>query len=185
MSFLEIARFFGSQFCNEKMTNKWHCQFDDTLAAKNGAGKKDGITELMTVEEGIFGWFFMDTDILSLLYYDIHNQQRPIRDMPCGAQHMTAAPWKRAVDKFIKETCDIIMGHYHCHIIMNGRIYLGCLWLHGYKDYTFLLLPDNPHGNKTLAAKMAADAAATVIYQQPQIPASTTQSAPAKPLPVM
>ena len=91
MSFLEIARFFGGQFHNEKMTNKWHHWLDDALAAKNGAGKKDGMTELLMVEEGIFGQFFMDTDILSLLYYDIHNQQRPIGDMPCGAQHMMAA----------------------------------------------------------------------------------------------
>ena len=75
MSFLETVRFFGSQFCDEKMTNKWCHRFDDTLAKKNGAGKKDGIMELMMVPEGIFRCFYMDTDILSSLYYDIHNQQ--------------------------------------------------------------------------------------------------------------
>ena len=40
MLFLEIARFFGSQFHDEKMTNKWCHQFDDALAVKNGTGKK-------------------------------------------------------------------------------------------------------------------------------------------------
>ena len=127
MSFLEIAWFFGGQFHDEKMTSKQCHRFDDALAAKNGAGKKDGMTELLMVEEGIFRQFFMDTDILSLLYYDIHNQQRPIRDMPHGAQHMTAVSWKKAVNKFVEETCDIIKGHYHCRIIKNGRIYPGCL----------------------------------------------------------
>ena len=121
MSFFEI-----SQLSDKKMTNKWHRQFNDALAAKNRAGKKDGMTELLLVEEGILGCFFMDTDILSTLYYDIHNQQRPIRDMPHAAQHTTASSWKRAVDKFVKETCDIIMGHYHCHIVKNSQIYPGC-----------------------------------------------------------
>ena len=145
MSFLEIAWFFGGQFRDEKMTNKWHCQFNNALAAKNSAGKKDGMTELLTVEEGIFRQFFMDTDILSSLYYDIHNQQRPIGDMPCRAQHTTAASWKKAINKFVEETCDIIKGHYHCRIIKNGQIYPGCLRAHGYIDYTSPLLPDDPH----------------------------------------
>ena len=119
-------------------------QFNDALAAKNRAGKKDSITELVTVEEGILRWFFMDTDILLLLYYDIHNQQQPIGDMPCGAQHMSVASWKKAIDKFIEETCDIIMGHYRCHIIKNGEIYPGCLQPHGYIDYAFPLILDDP-----------------------------------------
>ena len=180
MSFLEIARFFGGQFCNEKMTNKRHRRFNDALATKNGAGKKDGRTELLMVEKGIFGQFFMDTDILLSLYYDIHNQQRPIGDMPRGAQHTTAASYKKTVDKFVKETCDIIKEHYHCHIIKNDRIYLGCLQAHGYIDYAFPLLPDNPHTNKTLVATMAADAAATVMSQPPKAPASTAQLAPTR-----
>ena len=86
-----------------KDTNKQCCWFDDALAAKNGAGNKDRMTELLTVEEGIFGRFFMDTDILLLLYYDIHNQQRPIGDMPCRAQHTMAASWKKAINKFVEE----------------------------------------------------------------------------------
>ena len=180
MSFLEMTLFFGSQFCDKKMTNKWCCRFDNALVTKNRAGKKDGMTELLTVEEGIFRRFFMDTDILSLLYYDIHNQQRPIRDMPHGAQHMMAASWKKAVNKFVEETCDIIKGHYHCRIIKNGQIYPGCLWVHGYIDYAFLLLTDDPHTNKTLAATMVADAAAMVMSQLPKVPASTSQSAPTK-----
>ena len=165
------------------MTNKWCCQFDDALATKNGAGKKDGMTELLMVEEGIFGQFFMDTDILSSLYYDIHNQQRPIGDMPHTAQYTMASVWKRTIDKFVKETCDIIMGHYHCRILKNGRIYPGCLWPHGYIDYAFLLLPDDPHTNKTLAVTMAADAAATVMSQQLKALASITQAAPTRTLP--
>ena len=165
MSFLEMARFFGGQFCDEKMTNKLHHWFDDALAAKNGAGKKDWMTELLRVEEGIFRRFFMDTDILSLLYSDIHNQQRPIGDMPHGVQHMMVASWKKAVNKFVEETCDIIKGHYHCHIIKNCWIYLGYLQAHGYIDYTFPLLPDDPHTNKTLAATIAVDAAMTVMSQ--------------------
>ena len=180
MSFLEIAQFFGGQFRDEKMKNKWHHQFDYALATKNRAGKKDRMTELLTVEEGIFGWFFMDTDILSFLYYDIHNQQRPIEDMPCRPQHMTAASWKKAVEKFVEETCDIIKGHYHCRIIKNGQIYPGCLRVHGYKDYTFQLLLDDPHANKTLAATMVADATTTVRNQSPKVPAATSQSAPTK-----
>ena len=55
MSFLEITRFFGRQFHDEKMTNKWHHQFDDALAAKNGADKKDGMTELLTWRKGSSG----------------------------------------------------------------------------------------------------------------------------------
>ena len=155
--------------------NKWCCQFDDALAVKNGAGKKDGMTELLMVEEGIFRRFFMDTDILSTLYYDKHNQQRPIGDMPHMLQHTMVLSWKRAVDKFVKETCDIIQGHYHCHIIKNGQIYPGCLRPHGYIDYVFPLLPDDPHANSSLAVRMAADAAARVIYQQPKGPVSATQ----------
>ena len=91
MSFLETARFFGGQFHDEKMTNKVCHWFNDALAQKNSAGKKDGITELLTVPEGIFGWYYMDTDILSSLYYDIHNQQWPIGDMPQVPQH-TSVP---------------------------------------------------------------------------------------------
>ena len=180
MSFLEIARFFSGQFHDEKMTNKWRRWFNNALAAKNGVGKKDGMTELLKVEEGIFRRFFMDTDILSSLYYDVHNQQRPIGDMPHVAQHMTVTSWKKAVDKFVKETCDIIKGHYHCHIIKNGRIYPGCLWPHGYIDYAFPLLPDDPNANKTLAATMAADTAAMVMSQQPQAPALIAQSTPTR-----
>ena len=180
MSFLEITQFFGGQFHDEKMTNKRCCQFDDALATKNGAGKKDRMTELLTVEEGIFGWFFMDTNILSLLYYDIYNQQRPIRDMHHRAQHTKAASWKKAIDKFIEETCDIIKGHYHCHIIKNGQIYPGCLWAHGYIDYAFPLLPDDPHTNKTLAVTMVVDAAMMVMSQSPKAPALTAQSAPTR-----
>ena len=127
MSFLETTWFFGGQFHDKKMTNKWRHQFDDALAQKNSVGKKDGITELLTVPEGIFRWFYMDTDILLSLYHNIHNQQWPIGDMPWEAQHMSVQVWKRAIDKFINETCDIIMGYYHCHIVKMGRIYLGCL----------------------------------------------------------
>ena len=90
MSFLETVQFFGSQFHDKKMTNKQCRWFDDALAQKNGAGKKDGITELLMVPEGIFEWFYMDTNILSSLYYDIHNQQWPIGDMPQMLQHMSA-----------------------------------------------------------------------------------------------
>ena len=57
MSFLEITQFFSGQFCDEKMTNKQCHQFNDTLAAKHRAGKKDRMTELLTVEEGIFRQF--------------------------------------------------------------------------------------------------------------------------------
>ena len=124
--------------------NKWCYQFNDALATKNGAGKKDGMTELLTVEEGIFRQFSMNTDILSSLYYGVHNQQRPIGDMPCVAQHTTASSWKKAVNKFVEETCDIIQGHYHCHIVKNGQIYPGCLQPHGYIDYAFPLLPRWP-----------------------------------------
>ena len=183
MSFLEIAQFFGNQFCDKKMTNKQCRQFNDALAAKNGAGKKDGMTELLTVEEGIFRWFFMDTNILSSLYCDMHNQQRSIRDMPCTAQYMMVSVWKKAVDKFVEETCDIIMGHYHCRMLKNGRIHPGCLRPHGYIDYAFLLLQDDPHANKALAVTMAADAAAMVISQQPQALASITQMTPTRTLP--
>ena len=130
------------------------------------------------MEEGIFRWFFMDTNILLLLYYDIHNQQRPTGGIPDGAQHTMAVSWKKAVDKFIEETCDIIKGHYHCRIIKNGQIYPGCLRAHGYIDYAFPLLLDDPHTNKTLAMTMAADTATTVMSQQPKAPASTTQLAP-------
>ena len=91
MSFLEITWFFSGQFHDEKMTNKRHRQFDDVLAAKNSVGTKDRMTELLMVEEEIFGHFFMDTDILLSLYYDVHNQQRPIGDMPHTAQHTTAS----------------------------------------------------------------------------------------------
>ena len=132
------------------------------------------------VEEGIFRKFFMDTHIMLSLYYNIHNQQRPIGDLPCRAQQMTAASWKKAVDKFIEETCDIIKGHYHCRIIKNGQIYPGCLRAHVYIDYAFPLLPSNPHTNKTLVATMAADAAVTVMSQPPKAPASTAQSAPTR-----
>ena len=82
MLFLQTTRFFSSQFDDEKMTNKRHRRFDDALSQKNGAGKKDGMTEMLMVEEGIFGHFFMDTNILSTLYYEIHNQQLPIVHMP-------------------------------------------------------------------------------------------------------
>ena len=183
MSFLEIAWFFGGQFCDDKMTNKWCSQFD-ALAVKNGTGKRDGMTELLMVEEGIFRHFFMDTDILLTLYYDIHNQQRPIRDMPHGAQHTTASSWKKAINKFVKETCDIIQGHYHCRIVKNSGIYPRCLRPHSYIDYAFLLLSDNPHTNKSLAARMAVDAAMMVMSQQPQTPAPVTQSAPTRTSPV-
>ena len=173
MSFLETAQFFDSQFHDEKMTNKQHRWFNNALAQKNGAGKKDGITELLAVQEGIFGQFYMDTDILSSLYYNIHNQQQPIGDMPWVPQHTSAQAWKRAINKFINETCDIIMGHYHCHIVKMGWIYPGCLQPHDYIDYAFLLLPDDPHANKALATKMAMDAAMTVMHQQPPALAPT------------
>ena len=175
MSFLETAWFFSGQFHDKKMTNKRHCQFNDALAQKNGTGKKDGITELLTVPEGIFGQFYMDTDILSSLYYDIHNQQWPIGDMPWALKHTLVPAWKKAVNKFIDENCDIIMGHYHCHIVNMGWIYPGCLQLHGYINYAFLLLPDVPHANQTLAMKMAADAAMMVMHTQPQSLAPATQ----------
>ena len=127
MSFLETIWFFSGQFRDEKMTNKWCLWFNDALAQKNGVGKKEGITELLVVQEGIFKQFYMDIDIFLSLYYDIHNQQWPIGDMPQVPQHMSAQAWKRAVDKFINETCDIIIGHYHCCIVKMGCIYLGCL----------------------------------------------------------
>ena len=172
MSFLETARFFSSQFHDEKITNKWCCRFNDTLAQKNGAGKKDGMTKLLAVKEGIFRQFYMDTNILSSFYYNIHNQQWLIGDMPWAPQHTSALVWKRAVDKFIEETCNIIMGHYHCHIVKMGRIYPGCLRLHGYIDYAFLLLPDDLNANKALATKMAV----TVMHQQPPALAPTMQA---------
>ena len=36
MSFLETTRFFGGQFCDEKMTNKWRRWFDNVLGQRNG-----------------------------------------------------------------------------------------------------------------------------------------------------
>ena len=185
MSFLEIAWFFSGQFWNEKMMNKRCHWFDDALAVKNGAGKKDGMTELLTVDEGIFGHFFMHTDILLTLYYDIHNQQRPIGDMPHAAQHMTASLWKKAINKFVKKTCDIIQGHYLCHIVKKGWIYPGCLQPHGYIDYAFPLLLDDPHANPSLAARMVVDTALMVICQRPQAQVSATQSAPTRTPPMI
>ena len=67
------------------------------------------------------------------------------------------------------------MGHYHCRIVKMGQIYPGCLRLHSYIDYAFLLLPDDPHANKTLATKMVVDAAMTVMHQQPQAPVPATR----------
>ena len=93
---------------------------------------------------------------------------------------MMAASWKKAVDKFVKEICDIIEGHYHCCIIKNGGIYPECLQAHGYIDYAFRVLPDDPHANKTLAVTMAEDAAVTVMSQSPKIPALTSQLAPTR-----
>ena len=100
--------------------------------------------------------------------------------MPHGAQHTLAASWKKAIDKLVEETCNIIKGHYHCHIIKNGWIYPGCLRAHGYIDYVFLLLLDDPHANKTLAVTMAADTATMVMSQSPKVPASTLQLASTK-----
>ena len=132
----------------------------------------------MTVLEGILGCFYMDTDILSSLYYDIHNQQWPIGDMIWVPQHMSVLAWKRAIDKFIIEICDIILGHYICCIMKMGWIYLGCLCQHGYIDYVFPLLPDDHHANQSLVVMMAADAVTMVMYQQPQSPVPTVQAAP-------
>ena len=72
------------------------------------------------------------------------------------------------------------MGHYHCHIVKNSQTYPGCLQPHGYIDYAFSLLPDDPHANKSLEVTMAADTAVTVISQQPQAPASVTHLAPTR-----
>ena len=91
-----------------------------------------------------------------------------------------AASWKKAINKFIEETCDIIKGQYHCCIIKNSRIYPGCLQAHGYIVYAFPLLQDDPHTYKTLAATMAADATTTVMSHQPKAPALTTQLAPTR-----
>ena len=91
---------------------------------------------------------------------------------------MTALTWKRAVNKFVDETCDIIKGHYHCCIVKNGQIYLGYLQPHGYIDYAFPLLPDDPHANWSLAVRMAADTTTMLTHQQPQASALTTHSVP-------
>ena len=101
--------------------------------------------------------------------------------MSHGPQHTEVSSWKRAIDKFVEETCDIIQGHYHCQIIKNGQIYLGCLWPHGYIDYAFLLLLDDPHANKSLAVRMSVDAA----MMAPQAPSSVTQSAPTRTSPTI
>ena len=110
MSFLKTAQFLGSQFHDKRMTNKRCCQFNDALAQKNCTGKKDGMTELMTVEEGIFGCFYMDTDILLTLYYDIHNQQQPIGDMPWAPQHTMAPAWKRALTNLLMRPVTLSRG---------------------------------------------------------------------------
>ena len=95
--------------------------------------------------------------------------------MPQVPQHISALAMKRTINKFIDKTCDIILGHYHCHIMKMGQIHPDCLCLQGYIDYAFPLLPDDPHANRSLTVTMVADATMTVMYQQPQALAPAVQ----------
>ena len=70
--------------------------------------------ELLTMNEGGAGRFYMDVDTLACLYSDMVHQLRYLGEFLWSPQHTTVAKWKAAWDKFVDETIEKIGQQYWC-----------------------------------------------------------------------
>ena len=77
LSFLEVAYFFGGQFCDPAFTGRKKRQaHDSNLLWNNGEGCQTGMDELLNTNEGVAGHFYMDVNTLAHLYSDMAHQLR-------------------------------------------------------------------------------------------------------------
>ena len=118
LSFLEVAYFFGGQFCDPAFTgHKKRQAHDSNLLRKNGEGHQTGMDELLSTNEGVAGRFYMDVDTLAHLYSDMAHQLRYRGEFLRSPQHTTATKWRATWDKFVDETIEKIGQQYWCRKI--------------------------------------------------------------------
>ena len=145
LSFLEVAYFFGGQFRDPAFTGRKKCQaHDSNLLRKNGEGCQTGMDELLSMNEGVAGCFYMDVDTLARLYSDMAHQLQYRGEFPQSPQHTTVTKWRATWDKFVDETIEKIGQQYWCRKIKQGRTYPSCLQQSGLLDHAFPLLEDDP-----------------------------------------
>ena len=145
LSFLKVAYFFGGQFHDPAFTGQKKCQaHDSNLLRKNGEGHQTRMDELLNMNEGVAGRFYMDIDTLVCLYSDMVHQLRYRGKFPRSPQHTTATKWRAAWDKFVDETIEKIGQQYWCRKIKQGRTYPSCLQQSGLLDHAFPLPEDDP-----------------------------------------
>ena len=145
LSFLEAAYFFGGQFHDPAFTRrKKHQVHNSNLLRKKGEGHQTGMDELLNMNEGVAGRFYMDVNTLACLYSDMVHQLRYLGDFPRSPQHTTVAKWKAAWDKFVDETIKKIGQQYWCRKIKQGQTYPSCLRQSGLLDHAFPLPEDDP-----------------------------------------
>ena len=69
--------------------------------------------ELLTMNEGIAGRFYMDVDILSTVYQYMADQLRFMGEFPRG-KHTSAKTWHKAYEKAVDETIERIGQQLFC-----------------------------------------------------------------------
>ena len=145
LSFLEVTYFFGGQFRDPAFTGRKKCQaHNSNLLWKNGEGHQTGMDELLNMNDGVAGHFYMDVDTLARLYSDMAHQLRYLGEFLRSPQHTTATKWKATWDKFVDETIEKIGQQYWCRKIKQGWTYPSCLQQSGLLDHAFPLPEDDP-----------------------------------------
>ena len=144
LSFLEVTYFFGGKFRDKCFTgqNKPQHRHDKKLVCSNGKGHLTAMEELLMMNEGIAGHFYMDVDILSTVYQYMADQLWFMGEFPRG-KHTMAKTWHKAYEKAVDETIERIGQQLFCQKKL-GQPYPVCLRSAGYLDHAFPLPADDP-----------------------------------------
>ena len=133
-SFLQVTKFFGTEFCNPHMSDKVCQQYDHEVPSHQGPHLQDGMKELISV--GIRSWHFMAIDMLSTVFMSITNQHREVSEPYHNPRH-SAMQWKWAVDKAQDESVNRLSKQLGMQMFINGQVYPTCLRSTLYANYAF------------------------------------------------
>ena len=134
--FLQVAKFFGTEFSDPRMSGKVCQQYDHEAPSCQGPHLIDSMSELTSV--GLRTWHFMAVDMLSSVFMSVTNQQREVSKLYRNPRH-TAMQWKWAVDQAQRETVNRLSKQLGMQTFVDGQVYPACLRNTPYADYAFPL----------------------------------------------
>ena len=135
-SFLQVAKFFGAEFRDPRMSGKVCQQYDHEVPSRRGPHLIDGMSKLTSVSMRTL--HFMAIDMLSSVFMSVANQQREVGEPYRNPRH-NAMQWKWAVDQAQRESVNRLSKQLGMQTFFDSWVYPACLWGTQYTDYAFPL----------------------------------------------